>query len=240
MKKLLILFVFYHIKINVFSQKTNVYQSGIIGQENLQAIANVSPTSVGGVGFDNRYEGIKGSTRLFDTLMASYMLVRGQEKYIQFNSDIDVVRNKLVFSHPTSGKLMELSSDIVSELIINKDGKELLFKTTRGLQFDKDIKDIKFCQILMEEPLKFIKIPEKTFIEADYKAAYSADRRYDEFKPFSRYFLEGEDGILHQIQLNRKSLTKLFPDKKDMINKEFRETDKDENEEKFISVLEKF
>ena len=176
MKWLLILFAFYHLTVNIFSQKINVYQSGILGQENLQAIANVSATSVGGMGFDNRYEGVRGSTRLFDTLMLSYMLVRGQDKYIQFNSDLDVVRNKLLFNHPTSGKLMELSTEIISELIINKEGKELLFKTTSGMQFDRELKEIKFCQILLETPRKFIKIPEKVFIEADYKIGRASCR----------------------------------------------------------------
>jgi len=239
MKWLLILFAFYHLTVNIFSQKINVYQSGILGQENLQAIANVSATSVGGMGFDNRYEGVRGSTRLFDTLMLSYMLVRGQDKYIQFNSDLDVVRNKLLFNHPTSGKLMELSTEIISELIINKEGKELLFKTTSGMQFDRELKEIKFCQILLETPRKFIKIPEKVFIEADYKAAYSADRRYDEYQSASRYFMEGNDGILYQIQLNKKNLIRIFPDKKQMINSSFKELNNEENEDKIVAILQK-
>ncbi len=222
-----------------YSQKINVYQSGIAGQENLQAIANVSPTSVGGMGFDNRYEGIKGSTRLFDTLLASYMLVRGQEKYIQFKSDIDVVRNTLVFTHPNSGKMMELSSEIVDELIILKDGVDIIFRTTKGLQFDKEIKENRFFRVLLEEPHQFIMVPEKTFVEADYKAAYSADRRYDEYQPYNKYFIKGADNVFHQIQLNKKSLVKIFPDRKEMINDAFREKSDENNEEKFISILQK-
>ena len=220
-----------------YSQKINVYQSGIVGQENLQAIANISPTSAGGMGFDNRYEGIKGSTRLFDTLLASYLLVRGQEKYIQFNSDIDVVRNTLIFIHPNSGKIMELSSEIVDELVMQKDGVDMIFRTTKGLQFDKEIKANRFYRILLEEPHKFIMIPEKTFIEADFKAAYSADRRYDEYHPVHKYFIKGPDNVFHQIQLNKKSLTKIFPEKKEIINKTFREKDDEENEDKVIALL---
>ena len=221
------------------SQKINIYQTGIVGQENLAAIANISPTTVGGMGFDNRYEGIRGSTRLFDTLITSYMLVRGQEKYIQFNSDIDVVRNTLIFIHPNSGKLMEVSSEIVDELIINKDGRDIIFRTTKGLQFEKEIKGNKFFQVLLEEPHQFIRIPEKTFIEADYKAAYSADRRYDEFQSVNKYYIKDSDNVFHQIQLNKKSLVKLFPGRKEMINDAFREKSDEDNEEKFISILQK-
>jgi len=237
MKWLAILSVMFFTITSGYSQKINVYQSGIVGQENLQAIASISPTSVGGMGFDNRYEGIKGSTRLFDTLLTSFLLVKGQEKYIQFNSDIDVVRNTLIFIHPNSGKLMELSSEIVDELIMNKAGMDMIFRTTKGLQFDKEIRENRFFRVLLEEPHQFILVPEKTFIEADYKAAYSADRRYDEYESFNKYFIKGADNVFHQIQLNKKSLVKIFPDKKEMINDAFREKSGEGDEEKIIALL---
>ena len=239
MKQLFILILSLSSIIPVYSQKVNVYQSGLMGQENLKAISNLSPNSPGGMGFDNRYEGIRGSTRLFDTLLTSLMLVTGQEKYIQFKSDIDVVRNTLLFINPNNGKLMEVSSEIVDELIINKDGRDMIFRTTKGLQFDKEIKEIRFFQVLLEEPHQLIRIPEKTFIEADYKPAYSADRRYDEFQPVNKYYIKGSDNVFHQIQLNKKSLVKLFPDKKEMINDAFREKSDENNEEKFVSILQK-
>jgi len=240
MKKLIILIPALFCLFTVYSQKTNIYQSGVIGEENLKAIANLGPNTVGGIGFDTRYEGIKGTTRLFDTLVASYLLVKGQEKYIQFNSDLDIVKNTLLFAHPSTGKLMEIPSDDVIELIVMKDGKELVFKTTKGINFKKKIEGNKFYMVLKEGPHQFIRIPEKNFIEADYKAAYSADRRYDEFKPVSRYFIEDSNNVFQQIQLNRKSLIKMFPEKKELINKEFQEKPDADNEEKVISIINKF
>ncbi len=240
MKKLIILIPALFCLFSVYSQKTNIYQSGVIGEENLKAIANLGPNTVGGIGFDNRYEGVKGTPRLFDTLVASYLLVKGQEKYIQFNSDLDIVKNTLLFAHPSTGKLMEIPSDDVIELIVMKDGKELVFKTTKGINFKKNIAENKFYLVLKEGPNQFIRIPEKNFVEADYKAAYSADRRYDEFKPVSRYFIEDSNNVFQQIQLNRKSLLKMFPEKKELINKEFQEKSDADNEEKVISILNKF
>ena len=237
MKRIIIISILAFTVTYAYSQKINVYQSGVTGQENLQAIASISPTTVGGMGFDNRYEGIKGSTRLFDTLISSYLLVRGQEKYIQFSSDIDVVKNTLIFRHPNSGKLMEISSDIVEELITDKNGKDMIFRTTNGLRFDKDIKGNRFYRILMEGPHQFIMIPEKNFVEADYKAAYSADRRYDEYQAYNKYFIKGSDDIFHQIQLNKKSLSNIFPDRKDVINEVFREKSKKNDEDIVIEIL---
>lgn len=239
MKRLSGFFLLISVPIAGLCQNINIYQSGISGQENLQAIANLSPTSPGGMGFDNRYEGVKGSTRLFDTLYQSYLLVKGQDKYIQFRSDIDVIRNTLLFAHPNSGKHMELPSDIVAELIINVNERDLIFRTTNGLNFEKALRENKFYQVLLSEPNRFIVIPEKNFIEADYKAAYSADRRYDEYQPYNKYFLEGDDNIFYQIQLNRKSLLKMFPDKKDIINMEYKQKNNLSDEEKVISILKK-
>ena len=61
-------------------------------------------------------------------------------------------------------------------------------------------------------------MPIKKLIEADYKAVYGADRRYDEFTTYYKYYIMNTDSTFHQIQLNKKSMVKLFPDKKDLIN----------------------
>ncbi len=89
----------------------------------------------------------------------------------------------------------------------------------------------------MQEPHQFIMIPEKNFIEADYKAAYSADRRYDEYQTYNKYFIKGTDDIFRQIQLNKKSLIKIFPGRKDIINEAFREKSNKDNEDIVIEIL---
>ena len=66
----------------VNSQVTSIYQKGLSAEQNLNAIRNITPYSIGGVGFDTRYEGIKGSPRLFDTLLPSFLNVKGQDYYL--------------------------------------------------------------------------------------------------------------------------------------------------------------
>jgi hypothetical protein len=240
MKKIIFLLMLSLYISDIYPQNPIIYQSGIMGVENLKAAANLSPYSTSAVGFDTRYEGVKGTTRLFDTLITSYLLVSGQEKYIQLKSDIDLVKNTLVFIQPEKGDLMEISSDYVIELIVNKDDKELKYRTTKELNFENKIPENKFCQVLKEGPNQFIKIPEKKFVEADYKRVYSPDRRYDEFKLSTRYYIADSDNIFHRIQLNKKSLAKLFPDKKQLIFKEFEEKSEGDIEERVVSILNKF
>ena len=240
MKYLIIFFTLFYLIPDACPQAASTYQGGINGEANLQAIANLSPNSAGAVGFDTRYEGVKGSVRLFDSLLTSFLLVKGRDKYIEFLSDIDVVNNNILFTHPKNMQLMELPSDDVKELIIEKEGKELKFTTTKGVTFKKALKENKFCQILVEEPYQFIKIPGKLFIEANFKGPYSVDRRYDEYRPDDKYYIEDKNNVFHQVQLNKRSLTKMFPEKKELINSSFEDNSVEDSEEIVVSLLKKF
>ena len=239
-RKSIPVFLFLSMLPAINSQNMSVQQRGLIGEENLRAIINLKPYSIGVVGFDNRYEGVKGSPRLYDTLVTSFLNVRGQDYYIQLKSDIDLVNNTLLFMHPRSGSLTQIPSEIVNEVVYNNDGKEITYRTFEGSILDRDLKEKKFCQLLMEKPVMFLKLPVKKMVEASYKGAYSPDRRYDEFITFNRYYIMGSDSIFHQLQLSKKSLLKLFPNRKSLIEEGFGNANKGTDEEIIISILEKF
>jgi hypothetical protein len=242
MKKLS-LFVVFLLTINiVYSQgtgSTSLYQKGLSAEQNLNAIRNLTPYSTGGVGFDNRYEGTKGSTRLYDTLLLSFLKIKGQNYYLELKTDIDLVGNTLLYLHPKTGKLLALPADMVSEVVINSEGKELVFRTG-GKNFNKDFKTQKFYQVLKDGPFPFIKVPVKKFIEANYKGAYSAGRPYDEYVSKSTYYIFGPDSTFHQLQLNKKSLVRIFPEKKELISKIIDSGTFKNDEDMVIAVLEKF
>jgi hypothetical protein len=239
MRKSLFVFIFIFSIIGAYSQTNILYEKGLSAEQNLNAIMNLAPYSTGGIGFDTRYQGIKGSPRLFDTLMPSFLKIKGKEYYIQLKTDIDIVGNSLLLIHPKTGKMLSLPSDIVSELIIENNGEKLIFNTSDGKKFEKKLKEQKFFQVLNVDPVMFIRMPVKTFTEADYKGAYSADRRYDEYETKYRYYISGSDNIFHQIQLNKKSLIKLFPDKKELISNLIESKGYNNSEEMVIAVLEK-
>ncbi len=225
-----------------YSQQTvnSVYQKGISAYENLQAIGNLSPYSPGGVGFDTRYQGVKGSPRMLDTLLPSFLRIGGREDYFELLADLDLVSNSVIYAHPKTKKMFAVPLDVISEVIINKDGQELVFRTTIGKKFDKEIKEQKFYQVLKGGEYQFIKIPLKTFVQANYKGAYSADRRYDEFQSEARYYLLNSDGVFCQIQLNKKSVAKVYPEKKNVIDQVTREDANTNKEAMILSILDKF
>lgn len=223
----------------ITAQKPTGYREGISGENNLQNALLMSPYA-SAKGFDNRYQGIKGTPRFFDTLVTSSVLIKGEEQYFRIESDLDVVKNALIFMSPAREMLMEVPSDNFLWVVFHKDGKDLFFRTTEGLKFDQELKGNKFCQVLTDAPYQFIRIPDRKFIDADYQRLYSPDLRYDEYEPVSKYFIQGSDSVFYRVQLTRKSLKKTFPDKKDLIDRNFDEKSSSDPEADVITLLGKF
>jgi hypothetical protein len=227
---------------NAFSQDNKLYQTGLTAEQNLEAIGNLARRSAGGggVGFDTRYEGVKGSPRLFEKLLPSLLKIKGQDYYIKIETDLDVTGNSLIFADPKTGKLLTISSDLVEEVKITSEGHELQYLVTRTGDFEKEFKVPLFYQVLKPGQYSFIRIPIKKLIAADFKDPYSADRRYDEYTTYFKYYIRGTDSIYHPVQLSKKSLIKFFPDKKDLINRAAGEKSYDNDEEMVLSILNKF
>lgn len=239
MKKILLVIILVLVPGLIYSQESPLYQNGLTAEQNLKAIGSLAPYSTGGVGFDTRYEGVKGSPALFEKLQPSFLLINGQKVYIRLDTNLELVANLLLFNHPQTGKLMAIPSKIVKEVRVKSEGKEILFRVSGPHDFEREIKEGRFYQVLEDGKIIFIKLPIKKFTEADYKAAYSPDRRFDEYTTYYKYYLRGTDSTFHQIQLNKRSLSKFFPDKKDIINKAFESKATESDEELIISILSK-
>jgi hypothetical protein len=253
MKRLCILFFSFFFVLNIYPQKVNYYQEGIMGADNLKAIATLNSTGWLHT-FGTRYEGVRGTPDLFNAFVTSFLLIRGREKYIQFESDIDLLRNTVIYIDPTTGKLQELSSDNVKELVFNKYDKEFIFRTTKGVNFDKKIKENKFYEVIQDGHYQFIMIPFKTYIKADYEPAFNSGRNYAEYRTERKYYLEDSKGVFHKIminsvnydyiihpgQVNKKALAKIFPEKKEIIYRAFEVKPDSVSIERIVSILNQF
>jgi hypothetical protein len=240
MKQLFSIIVFIFLALRVSGQGNILYQTGITAEQNLNAIGKLEPYSTGGVGFDTRYQGVKGSPMMFDTLLTSLINVSGTDYFIELKADLNLIRNSVIFRHPKTGKLLMIPSDIVNEIKIDSGGKMMIFRISRDKCFDKDIKPGRFYQVLKQGKFQFIRIPIKKLIPADYKDVYSSDTRYDEYTTHYRYFIMNTDSTFNQVQLTKKSLVKLFPAKKDLIESIARSENFVNKEEMVISILDKF
>jgi len=250
MKKSILLFALIFMAIYVFPQKAS-YQDGAMGGDNFKILSRNSGYLHS---FGSRYEGSKGSPNLFNSFVTSYILVKGQEKYIQFEGDIDLLRNNVIFMDQATGQVMEVPSDDVVELVFNKYDKELIYRTTKDINFSKKIRENKFYQVIYEKPYKLIMITFKTFKKADSSPTFNSGRHYDEFQTERRFYIEDSKGTFHHIILNKvdydyivhptvigkKELASIFPDKKEVIFKEFEEKPDSVSIERIYSILNKF
>jgi hypothetical protein len=209
-----------------------------MAEENLKALANLNPYSQGSVGFDNRYEGVKGSPRLNDTLLHSFLKIRGQDSYVELMADLDIVSNSVIYIHPKTRQIFSVPLNMISEIIINKEGNDVLYRPTTGVRFGKEPKEVKFYQLLKAGRYQLMKVPGKVFMQANYKGAYSPDRRYDEFLADDKYYLPGPDSIFYQIQLNKKAVAKIYPDKKSVIEKAASRFEGKDKEALILAILE--
>jgi hypothetical protein len=240
MKKVSICLFIMFVVVNGYSQVNGLYQTGLTAEQNLKAIGDLTRyATAGGTGFDNRYEGTKGSPSLFDTLQPSFLNIKGQDFYMKLNTNIDLVNNSVIFIHPVTGKLLSLPSNFIKEVKINQKDNELVFRTASGNKYTKDFKEHKFFQVLKEGNYQFLKVPIKKLIAADYKDAYSPDRRYDEYTTYYKYYIMSPDSSFNQIQLTKKSLIKMFPAKKETINDIFESQSSKNKEEMVIDLLNK-
>jgi hypothetical protein len=178
----------------------------------------------------------------------------GQEKYIQVESDIDILRNTVIFREPSTGNLMEITSDNVKELVFNIYNKDFIYRTTKGFKFEKKIKENKFCQVIREEPYQLIMITFKSFIKADNEPAFNSGKYFDEYRTDRKYYLEDSRGVFHQVilnnitydciihpsKLNKKGLAKIFPEKKEIIYRALEEKPDSITLQRIISILDTF
>ena len=237
MKKIGCLFVsLILISVNSGGQDKMGVRVGMTSEQNLQALTDPSLYSTIS-GFDDRYQGVRGSPRMLDTLLPSTVKLKGEPELFEVKIDIDVVRNTMLFVLSSSGDLLEVASSWIEELIIHDGESDLLFRTTDGLKFDRELRGNRFYQVLYEGPHLFIRIPDRDFLEASFTGLYNPDKRYDEYVPNDKYYLMGSDSILHRVQLNRKSLSRLFPSWSKQINSVFRENSEDP-EQQVIRLLE--
>jgi hypothetical protein len=222
-----------------YSQGVNTFQHTEDINRKLKALSTTTPDKPGGYIIDDSYEGVKGETCLFEKFLPLLVKVRESDYYLPVEANLDLVRNYFLYKEPVTNQIMSIPSERIVEVVIKSDKENLVFKTTKDLVLKPEIKEIKFIQVLKKEPVEIFKIPFKILIPSDYKGAYTAKRRYDEYKTTTRYYVLSHDNTYNQIRLTIKTLIRLFPDKKDTIIKAFRDKSDSDDEARFLSVLEK-
>jgi len=223
-----------------YSQGNSIYQNTEDINRKLKVLSRPTPDAPGGYIFDNSYEGLKGSPYLFDKFLPLQIKVKEVDFYLSVEGNIDLKNNTFIYIEKESGVLYSIPCQRVAELIVETGEERMIFRTTDTKNSQKGLNEERFYQVLKEAPYKFIKMPSKVLIPADYRGAYSAKRRYDEYKFEAKYYIVSFDTLYAEVKLKKNSLIKLFPDKKETIKKVIKEKTYSDPEEMVLSVLKKF
>jgi hypothetical protein len=204
---------------------------------NINSIANISPVDAGAVGFDDRYEGVKGTPLLFDDWKTGNLFLKDNSWVRNLKLNLNVHDNILYLLTAENEEIFAIPNQEISEVHIISDAGTRIYRNYLPEQFDKKIKPDLLFEILAQGEYTFLKLSKKLFKEADYKAAYSADRRYDEYVSSTIYYLSHKEEPFVKIKPTRKNLQKLFPKKKNQIREIAERSGFSEGEELVMLVI---
>lgn len=205
-------------------------------QQDLVNLGSLSPYSPGVRGFDNRYEGVKGSPYWYEDWQNGYIVVQDKGKISQpVSLQLDQYNRTLYFriEGKTSGYLP--AKQIQSVELENGDFwgsfPESLVESQKSDKW-------KFYRVLHRGNFTLLKSGDKILKKADYQGAYSPDRRYDEFISEESYYFSADNKTFEKIRLRKKTIIKIFPDREVQINNLLRKNDWDsETESGFVALL---
>lgn len=214
--------------------KTGTYERS---PTNIDAIANASPLNPGAVGFDDRYEGVKGTPLLFNDWMEGNLFLKDNAWVRSIKMNLNIHDGILYIFTPENGQVLTLPYEEINEVHLFSNGETVLFRKYSQDQFKKRSDQDQLFEVLAQGKYTFLRLSKKLFREANYQQAYSPDRRYDEFILSTSYYLTNSNGILEKIKLTEKALCKMFPDQKSRIKEIVKNTGLSEGEEMVLAVL---
>jgi hypothetical protein len=219
MKFNILLFLVFLCSYTLVAQKATTEQLQVFNlQDNFDAISNLTESWVGGQGFDNRYEGIKGNPFLFDDWYPANVRIKGQlfeDTKVSYKVNLE---KKLVVARYESGKYSSVRLAAFDEIHIKKGNTTSIFAIVYPEGLEGNNEEAKVCELLYDGSYRLLKQHLKLIKKADFKQAYSTDVRYDEYQSSHLYFIQNPDGELQKVKLKKKAIAKAFPELEKKMN----------------------
>lgn len=211
MKSLMTLFIFLFWIIFLQAQQPN---TTIALEINMQQLAKLGvSTTAHAIGFDNRYEGVRGSPMIYDAWQTGMIQVSDVSTVPSgVKMNIDGANNQVHVQMKTG--VIALQNDKFQYVLIETPQgtvKYQVFKKIELLGEGKAEGEMLVEVLFDSEKYGLLKDPKVIFKKANYQGAYSADVRYDEYVHSPVYFLR--TGNMHKkIKLRKKTIQKIIPE----------------------------
>lgn len=178
--------------------------------ENMQSLVSGNVVQT----FDNRYQGIKGSPFWDDSWNPGSVKLESGDWVINIPLKYNSYEGQLVAW--IDGQKKTVAPTFIPEFEI-KYGKRIYKFQVRKLVPPKSLVPHSYYQVLYEGETSLYFQPRKKLIEADYEGAYKVGNPYDEFKDAPYFFISKNGLTLEEIKMSKRSVLKVFQDKKDKL-----------------------
>ncbi len=200
-------------------------------QTNLNQIGTLTPNTAGALGFDNRYEGVKGTPFLFEEWTpCEIYLENGTEFKDELKLNYNAETNEIHLLSPNNTVRILYSTQIKKFVATPKSGSSFFvrFKPTElGLKEGPEI----FCEVLYDGETKLVKKTNVIYKKANYEGAYAQGKTYDEYQKTDKLYIKTKNGY-EKIGLSKGAVMKLFPEKKAELKGYFKKLGKGIDTEK--------
>lgn len=191
-----------------FAQAPSARQS-FDPEQNLRTLGNLSPLSVGAVGFDDRYQGIKGSPLLLPEWQWGNIQFMKQDTFgaTPFKVNVDLIKNTLIVQL-RDGSLGEVSAANIKKVQLRSEtgeSQQLVTVSEKEVEGINSVR-LKLYQAFYEGNMRLLKSTNKIFKKADFKGAYNSGNTYDEFITEENYWLSVDGKRFEKIKIKRKDI----------------------------------
>lgn len=160
--------------------------------------------------YDLRYEGVRGSPLIWEEWKEGHIEVAdGAIIGAGAKFNIDLFEGLVVVGLP-NGKKIILENFAFERLVISEEDQRRIFVAIPPKELDSKVDANRFLELLVEGVPALYKLHDMQFLEADYKGAYSADKRYDEYRYRSDYY-QFKNGRWLRLKKKKKQMIKLLP-----------------------------
>ncbi|MDJ1503283.1 hypothetical protein [Xanthocytophaga agilis] len=182
--------------------------SGYDAQQNLNMAGGVGGSGMTVVrGFDNRYEGLRGSPYLLPHWCNADVTLANSKIQNDVPVKYDIYSNRLVMRRPQGDSAIVVSSSVKGFLL--KDvltGQNRLFERFPDLKTDDTILKEEYLEVLYEGKTALLVRYDKKVLKASYQGAYSSGRTYDELMDDKSYYIRKTDGTINKVKLGKKAV----------------------------------
>lgn len=213
MKPIVIILILVNTVVLLQAQKDN----SLVGtEENLMRIATQAGT-IFTTNMDELYEGVKGTPYLYDEWKPGNIYLTDSTFIKDVKIKYNVYTDDLLYLNSTSGDSLIINRNMIWKFeITDTPSDDIVLMEEMDLKPGKTDKK-GFVRLIYDGRTKLILKYNKTFIRANYKGAYAAGNKYDEYTDDYQYYIIKSTNTPVRIKLNKNSVVKALSDKEEKV-----------------------